>query len=443
MFREDIALQERTRHVEAFRSIVDKADAAKRALSRRENAEIRELEVKIETLDEQIKTYRAGGDPTSDGRSDGPFGGSFDLHAARRRAAAHGIGRDEDGDGVALTRSQSMSDWYSARHGGGFGTAGDGLKDDGEANIGSFVRALVAGDRSTLNNTERRALSEGVDATGGFLVPEILSVKMIDRVRAAARVFQAGAQTVPMTVDVLNLARLTGGASASWKTEGAAVAESAMTFDRVVLKTKTLPVMVKLSQELFDDMSPEASNLIQHEIASTLALELDRAVLRGSGVDPEPKGILNQTGVIKTSLGANGATPSYDAFLDGFQVLRAANFEPDGIIYSPRTERTLDGLKDTQGRYLEGPASFKAIPKWSTNQLPTNLVTGTSNDTSEAYLGAWTNCLVGLRTELGMRVKVLDQRFADNLQVGLLCWIRADVALAHAEAFTVIQGIRP
>jgi HK97 family phage major capsid protein len=339
-----------------------------------------------------------------------------------------------------------MTSWYEARHGGSYGAAGDGLTaaDADDFNIGNVVRALVAGgQRGNLTDTEKRALAEGVDSAGGFLVPEPLAVQMIDRVRNAARVFQAGAVTVPMIVDTLNLARLTGGASASWKSEGNAVAESSMTFDRVVLKTKTLPVLVKLSQELFDDLSPEASGLIQHEIAQTLALELDRAVLRGSGTDPEPKGILHQTGVTVTSLGANGATPSYDSFLDAFQVLRAGNFEPNGIVFNPRTQRTLSGLKDSQGRYLDPPQDFKDVAHYSTNQVPTNLTTGTNSDTSEAYIGQWENCLVGIRTSLGMRTKVLDQRYADNLQVGLLCWIRADVALAHGEAFTVLSGIRP
>ena len=45
---------------------------------------------------------------------------------------------------------------------------------------------------------------------------------------------------------------------------------------------------------------------VARSFAGQLAVELDRP-LRGSGTAPEPRGILNQTGVTLTSHGANGS----------------------------------------------------------------------------------------------------------------------------------------
>src|SRR5436190_3248220 len=162
---------------------------------------------------------------------------------------------------------------------------------------------MVRRDRSHLTESERRALLEGVDASGGFLTPELLSSQVIDRLRAKGRTFQAGVRTVPMTSDRLMFARLTGGVIPAWKNEGDPIAEQSMTFDRVTLKPQTLPLLVKLSQELFDDLSPEASAIIEEELLSALALELDRVILRGAGALPEPRGVLNQAGVAIQSLG--------------------------------------------------------------------------------------------------------------------------------------------
>ena len=75
-------------------------------------------------------------------------------------------------------------------------------------------------------------------------------------------------------------------------------------------------------------------------------------------------------------------------------------------------------------------------------QIPDNIVQGTSADTSEVYVGAWGNLLIGVRPTIGVRIKALDQTFAGNMQVGLLAWLRADVALAHPEAFAVVTGAR-
>ena len=48
--------------------------------------------------------------------------------------------------------------------------------------LGRFIRAAVTGDGSRCP-LEKRALSEGVNMAGGFLVPGILSARLIDRAR--------------------------------------------------------------------------------------------------------------------------------------------------------------------------------------------------------------------------------------------------------------------
>src|SRR4051794_21225602 len=91
---------------------------------------------------------------------------------------------------------------------------------------------VVQVDDPDVNEIERRALSEGTDSAGGCLTPEILSGRLIDRVRNAGRVFQAGATVVPLDSDTVNIARLVSGVTPSWKTEGSAVTVSDMVFDR-------------------------------------------------------------------------------------------------------------------------------------------------------------------------------------------------------------------
>jgi HK97 family phage major capsid protein len=173
-----------------------------------------------------------------------------------------------------------------------------------------------------------------------------------------------------------------------------------------------------------------------------LSLELDRACLRGSGVDPEPSGIRNQSGVTITSVGASGATPTWDNVIDAVATIRASNIEPDAILWASRTQQTLDKAKDSQQRYLEPPGSVSAIPRLVTNQIPTNLTAGGNTDASEIFVGRWPGLLVGIRTDLRFQVRVLNERFIDNLKYGLLCYLRADVALVHPTAFNVVTGVR-
>jgi HK97 family phage major capsid protein len=339
-----------------------------------------------------------------------------------------------------------MQTW-AERRGAFYGVAGDGIDTDDASgmSLGSIVRAMVTGRRDGMSDSERRALSEGTDSAGGYLTPEILAARLIDRVRNTGRIFQAGATVVPLESDTVSLARLVSGVTPAWKAEGDAVSVSDMTFDRLTFKPKTLPVLVKLSQELFDDLSPQGYSLIENEIAKAIALEVDRAALYGDGTGATPTGIKSQSGVTLTAFGgANGGTPSsFDFLLDGIQTLAGSNFAADGFLLAPRTERTLNGLKDTTGRYLEAPQSVKDVPTFSTNQIPTNLTVGTSTGVcSDVFVGDWSNLLVGFRPSMQLRIKTLQERFADTMQVGLLVWIRADVQLAHAAAFNVISGVK-
>ena len=42
-----------------------------------------------------------------------------------------------------------------------------------------------------------------------------------------------------------------------------------------------------------------------------------------------------------------------------------------------------------------------------------------------------------------MRIEVLRERYADNLQYGFLAYLRADVAVTHAASFGKLIGIIP
>ncbi len=348
---------------------------------------------------------------------------------------------DKDGN-TTLTREQGVADWLRER--GEYRSGLGGLSEDDREHlsIGKMVRGAVTGNWKDAE-LEQRAMSESVLANGGYALGPELSARVIDRVRNQMQVMRAGATTVPMQTQQMYLARLSGPASASWKVESQPIADSTPTFERIVLTAKTLPVLVKISAELFEDLSPEATATIERELSLTLSLELDRACLRGSGVDPEPTGIRNQSGVTITSLGGSGATPNWDNMIDAVAAVRAGNIEPDAILWASRTQQTLDKVKDSQQRYLVPPVSLAEIPRLVTNQIPTNLTAGANTDASEIYVGRWSDLLVGIRTDLRFQVRVLNERYIDNLEYGLLCFIRADTALAHPAAFNVVTGVRP
>jgi HK97 family phage major capsid protein len=264
---------------------------------------------------------------------------------------------------------------------------------------------------------------------------------VIDLARNRTVVFRAGAITVPMGSQTLALARLTSEGTPAWKTENAGITAADMVFDRVTFTARTLVRLITLSVELFEDADPSSEGVIANAFAGQMAVELDRVALLGTGTAPEPRGVLNQSGVTLTAHGANGtAISNYDWWLDAIGAVRAAGFEPNAHIQAPRSSTSLSKLKEaTTNAYLAAPSGL--LPMLTTKSVPITITTGTSTDTSYVFTADWSQLMVGIRTDFNLRF--LGERYlADNLQYAFLAYLRADVQLAQPSAFVVDTGVR-
>jgi HK97 family phage major capsid protein len=331
-----------------------------------------------------------------------------------------------------LTREQSVYDYLQAR----------GSFDPAEAEGVSFDRYLRGMATGEWDGAEHeRALAEATIGAGGALVPSPLSARVIDLARNRTVVLRAGGVTVPMDAQTLALARLTSEGTPAWKSENAAITAADMVFDRITFTARTLVRTILLSVELFEDADPSSEGVIARSFAGQMAVELDRVALLGTGTAPEPRGVLNQSGITSTSHGANGAAiTNYDWWLDAKGAVLAANFEPNAHIQAPRSSTSLSKLKEaTTNAYMAPPAGM--LPMLTTKSVPINVTVGTSTDTSYIFTAQWDQLAIGIRTPF--RLRFLGERYlADNLQYAFLAYLRADVQLFQPAAFVVDTGVR-
>jgi HK97 family phage major capsid protein len=209
----------------------------------------------------------------------------------------------------------------------------------------------------------------------------------------------------------------------------------------VTFTARTLVRRVDLSVELFEDADPSSEDVIARSFAGQMAVELDRAALLGSGTPPEPRGVLNQSGITSTSHGANGAAiANYDFWLDAIGAVRAAGFEPNAHIQAPRSSTSLSKLKEaTTNAYLAPPSGL--LPMLVTKTIPITVTVGTSTDTSYVFTADWSQLMVGIRIDFTLRF--LGERFlADTLSYSFVAYLRADVQVAQPTAFVVDTGVR-
>jgi HK97 family phage major capsid protein len=218
------------------------------------------------------------------------------------------------------------------------------------------------------------------------------------------------------------------GATPKWKAELAPMEESDIEFGALSFRAKTLRTVVKLSQELVEDLPPEGSDAITRELTAAFALEVDRVALLGSGTDPEPRGVANWPGVPVAA--TIGAPANYDFLSTLVSTVAGANHQASAIILSAGTAGGLDRLKATDQQPLQPPRSVAALPT-----LVTNLAGG------YAFAGEWPLLVLAVRPQLGIKTRQLDAGLADDFSQEIVAWTRVDTGVVHPAGFAVASGI--
>jgi HK97 family phage major capsid protein len=301
-----------------------------------------------------------------------------------------------------------------------------------------LLKALFTGGGSP---EIRAALSEGTDSAGGYSVPDFVSAQVIDNARAKSHVINAGALTVALNTEKSLITKIASDPTVAWRLENAAIAESDPTFAGVSFQARSLAVLVKVSRELLED-SLNIGEALHMALSAAIAAELDRVCLIGSGVAPQPTGILNTAGINTVSMGTNGLVPiAYTQMLTAYQNILEGNCEdPSAVIMSPRSLIRYGGLVDTTGQPMRKPELLTNVPFLATSKIGIADTVGTSSDCSKAFMGCFCNLMIGMRSAL--RIEILREAFATNHQVAFVAHMRADVAVTQPKAFTVITGIR-
>lgn len=322
-------------------------------------------------------------------------------------------------------------------------TAGGFADELADANIADFLRGVA---NMSTTPAIKNALSVGTDTAGGFTVPSRLMPGILRAMVPVSSLLRAGAGIVPLEdgAKSFTTAAVSTIPTASWRAEAGTVQTSDPVFRSVVAAPKSLAFQFKVSRELLAD-GQNITEALYLAIAQSFAKELDRAGLRGSGTAPEPRGLLNVSGVQAVTNGANGAslaTLKYANLFSAVQALLQADAPmPTAAIMSPRSLVGLGQLAGTTGQPLRVPDMLDPIQLIGTSQIPNTLTVGTSSDCSEMYVGDFSNLFLMMRENVS--VQVLNELYAGTGEIGFACHVRADVMCTYPAAFAVVTGVRP
>jgi HK97 family phage major capsid protein len=310
--------------------------------------------------------------------------------------------------------------------------------------IGQALAKSMSGGRMS---PRRKALTEGTDSAGGYLVEPKNAVEIIDFLREESVLLQAGMREIPMPLSgQLNIPKLTGGATVYWPGEGASITNSSPTFGQLSLSAKKATCLIYVSNELMQDSSPAVEAILREDMSMQLSDAMDSVCIAGGGSN-QPRGILgiydaggsSITTASSNGTGANGDTLTIGDFEDiEFALINAKVKKITGWIMHPKTLQRAMKLRvdavsasDAAGAFAYNPTRSLAEPSlrrilgypvFATTNVPTTRTKGASGAVLVPILcGNFRECIIGMRKALEITAtQVAGTAFADDQT-----WIKA------------------
>lgn len=290
----------------------------------------------------------------------------------------------------------------------------------------------------------RRELVAGTPSAGGDTVAtDLLAGDFISMLRHAMVIDSLGVRVLSGLQGNIAIPRQTGGATAYWVNESAAPSASQQAFDQVAMTPKTLGARTQVSRKLLIQSSLDVEGFVRQDLAVTLAQEIQRAAIHGSGTAPEPRGILNVTGIGAVVGGTNGAAPTWKHIIDLETAVSSANADVGSLAYltNAKVRGKLKGTEKFGGSngdpvWERGDTPLNGYRAGVTNAVPSNLTKGTGSALSAILFGNWADLVMGLWG--GLELQVDPYSAGDSGSVVVRAFQDIDLAVRHPESFAAM-----
>lgn len=275
---------------------------------------------------------------------------------------------------------------------------------------------------------DERAQAAGVDAAGGYTVPEGFRNTMVEAMKAFGGL-----------LGVAEVITTSTGNSLPWPTnddtsnegelldENTAAAEGDLVFGQAKLGAYTFSSkLVRISLQLLQDSAFNLNAWLPTKLGERIGRASAGYFAIGTGTD-QPKGIT--TGLTRTVTSATVGKIGYDDLVDLEHTVDPAyrNSGRCRYVLNDSAIREIRKLKDSQNRPLWVPAMAGGIPSTINGQPYTvdNKIPAVGLGAKPIVFGDIKAALV-IRQVLGVQTLRLAERYAEFLQVGFLGFARLD-----------------
>jgi HK97 family phage major capsid protein len=271
----------------------------------------------------------------------------------------------------------------------------------------------------------RAAQSTAAGVGGELVATDLWSSQFIDLLRPNSIAAGLGVRFATGLVGNVDIPKMTSGSSFYWIDEDEDGTESNVGLGIIKMSPKTIAGAVPITRRLMQQSTPDIDLLVRDEMLRGIGLGIDKAVFLGTGLNNQPLGIKNQTGVHAIQIPAGGW--DWKTIVAFETAVAESNALAANMAYAMRP--SLRGiLKTTEkaagtAKYLWDGDQVNGYPGVVSTQLETDAML--HGDFSQALVGMWgaLDLTVDKSTKAASGGTVL-RVFQD-----------ADVAIRHGAAF--------
>jgi len=284
---------------------------------------------------------------------------------------------------------------------------------------------------------ERRDLDTTTGA--GAKSTTFLGGSLIDALRNALVLRQAGASFMSDLVGIVQIPRVTGKHQWYWVGEGLAPTESNLTVGQVELSPKTIGAWQEFTRQLLAQTSLDIELLVRNDIAMMLAEGLDYTALHGdSAVNANsPDGLTKIAGVATPSGGLTWAgavnleTSVAVANAAGASMVYVTNAKVRG-----KLKQTVKVANTDSVFVWTDDNTVNGYPAYVSNIVEDNA--GVGQDESYLFFGNWPMLLIGSWGTIDIMVDPYSQSTTGKTRV--IGFLEADIDVRHAQGFGFVTG---
>lgn len=290
-----------------------------------------------------------------------------------------------------------------------------------------YKNAMLNALRSNFRQVSN-ILQEGVDADGGYLVPDEYDTRLIQKleenniVRSLSTIIKTSGE------HKINIASTTP--AAAWIEEGGTLTFGDSKFDQKILDAHKLHVAVKVTEELLYDNAFGLENFLIDSFGKAIGNAEENAFLNGTGTG-QPTGIFATTG---GGTYITAKTKGADAIIELVYNLKRPYRKNASFIMNDKMIATIRTYKDQNGAYMWQPSLVQGEPD---RLLGFPVYTSQYAPEDSIAFGDFSYYNIGDR---GVRsFKQLTELFAGNGMIGYVAKERVDGKLILPEAVQILK----